>query len=78
MAALRRVGGGAFRNGTQHDTAYEAMLLFETGYELADQAASESPIQGETTEHALEGSASGGSPRRRNTLHPARARRGGE
>ena len=42
MAALRRIGGAAFRNGIQHDTAYEATLLFETGYELEDQAASES------------------------------------
>ena len=36
------------------------------------------PIQGESTEHALEGSASGGSPRRCNRLHPARARRDGD
>lgn len=65
MAALRRIGKAAFRNGIQHDTAYEAMLLFEAGYELEDQAASESRSRG-------------GSPRRYNTLHPARARRGGD
>ena len=43
-------------------TRYEATLLFETGYELEDQAASESRSRVRAPNTALEGSASGGSP----------------
>ena len=42
MTALRRIGRSRVPQRRLHDTAYEATLLFETGYERKGQAASES------------------------------------
>ncbi len=66
---VRRSGGSRFRNGTLHDTAYQATLLFRDRMRAQGPSRVGESVRGESTEHALEGPASGGSSRVCNPLH---------